>query len=105
MPKTTQVINWRSGDVFIRFTSDKLSKRKGDFATAGSFSAIAFQSDMPLDVALAKMRKYIIDNNPELSDTDFELSLEHFDHLMSGYPPKERVLHITENGCTLGPPH
>lgn len=57
-----------------------------------------------LKVAMEKLRAYLMDTNPELTESDFKVTEGCGDHLMAGFPNSRRTLFITHDGYTLGPP-
>ena len=68
------------------------------------YLACAFSRDLPNDLAIAQVRKYLKKNNPELKDNDFSLTFYDSGHNMCGQLSNEKILFVTEKGCTLGPP-
>ncbi len=101
---------WRQCDVIIEFTSEKLKQPKEEIRTEGgsgpaviqpaaSVVACAIHMKLSIDAALGKLRDYIKEQNPELTDEDYGLRVGWYDHLMTSYPCKEEILHISESGC------
>ena len=98
---------WMPRDETIYFLTEKLKwpkemintgKRKLTIRPAAYVVACAFSSDLPEDIALAKLREYILFHNPEIDTLDFELHASS-GHTMTGFPPKEEVLNISAAGC------
>jgi len=102
---------WRQCDVDMAFLTEKLKQPKEKIDTPGhkgiiiqpamTIIACAIHPDLSEEVALDKLREYIKANNPELKDEDFDLEVGLNDHLMTGYPPTEKILHISVAGCTF----
>jgi hypothetical protein len=102
---------WKQYDVVVTLLTEKVRQPKEEIDTeehkgliiapAAHIVACAIRSDLETDEAMNKLREYIKENNPEWNDEDFDLNPRWNDHMMTGYPPAEKILHISATGCVF----
>ena len=105
---------WLHCDIIMRYLSKKMREpeetldlgegEEYTLAPAMEFIPCAIEEKMPSDLALIKVRNYLLVNDPDLNDSDFSLEHGWHDHMMTEQPDDEKILYITPLGCTLGPP-
>jgi len=99
---------FRDCDVAMRFTSDKLRDSKFPIKSIVTSAMViipcAISSEVPTDIALAKLREYMKREIPELVDIDFSFEEIWHNHVMTSFPDSEDIIFITQSGCSLGQP-
>ena len=106
---------WRSHDFAIRLMSERLRGPKEEISDGQGIHIGTIEPALrivPCEIALGldtvsamiQLKHYVLKENPDLNEDDFNIEPGWGDHLMTSNPPVSDRNFITATGVTIGPP-
>jgi hypothetical protein len=101
-------------DFVVRFLSESLRQPRTELGLGNDQKAAAGQptvviqclveEGLPIDLAVQKLREYLLGENPKLGQNDLEIEREQPDRGEKGFEYDEDVIVITREGCHVNSP-